>query len=106
MSYQALVRHFSKVEDLPIQVDAVLDWIRVHTDHKDIRLYPVERHKKAFRGAFRRIGIPNGGMYGGDFDIVTQVLYGQDLEEDWKRLVFVKEALHVFDTEKDKVNTP
>jgi hypothetical protein len=106
MSYTALVKAFSKVEDLPIPVDAILSWIRENTDHKDIRLHPVDRHKRAFRGAFRRIAIPKGAMYGGDFDIVTQVLFGADLPDEWKRLVIVKEALHVFDAPGDQVNTP
>lgn len=106
MSYTALVRAFSKVEELPIPVDEILRWIRDNTDHKDIRLHPVERHKKAFRGAFRRFAVPNGKMYDHDFDIVTQVLYGEDLPEDWKRLVIVKEALHVFDPQDQQVNTP
>jgi hypothetical protein len=84
----------------------VLRWIREHTDHKDIRLYPVGRHKKAFRGAFRRIGIPAGKAYSHDFEIVSQVLYGEDLPQEWKRLVIVKEALHVFDPANHQVNTP
>jgi hypothetical protein len=106
MSFSALVRHFSPIEHLPVPVDEVLAWIRQHTDHKDIRLHPVTRTKKAFRGAFRRLGIPTGKMYGHDFDIITQVLYGSDLPDDWKRLVIVKEALHVFDPEPHQVKTP
>lgn len=106
MSYPALVKAFSKIEDLPIPVDEVLTWIRTHTDHKDLRLYPVERRKKAFRGAFRRLGIPKGGVYSHDYDIVCQILYGEDLPDEWKRLVIVKEALHVFDPANHQVNTP
>ena len=106
MSYQALVKAFSKIEDLPIPVDAVLRWILENTDHKDLRLHGVGRKSKAFRGAFRRIGIPKGKMYGHDYDLVCQILYGRDLEPDWKRLVIVKEALHVFDPAGHQVNTP
>jgi hypothetical protein len=106
MSYERLVRHFSTVEDLPIAVDAVLDWITTHTDHKDLRLHPVKRGHKAFRGAFRRIGVPIGKAYSHDFEIITQILFGEDLPEDWKRLVIVKEALHVFDPDNHRVDTP
>lgn len=106
MSYKALVRAFSKTEDLPIPVEAVLAWIRQNTDHRDLRLYPVERQNKAFRGAFRRIGIPTGKAYSHEFDLICQVLYGGDLPDDWKRLVIVKEALHVFDPPEAQVNTP
>jgi hypothetical protein len=45
-------------------------------------------------------------MYSHDPDIVTQVLYGEDLPPDWKRLVIVKEALHVFDPAGNQINTP
>jgi hypothetical protein len=106
MSYAALVEHFAKIEDLPIPVNAVLDRIRAATDHKDIRLYPVERHNKAFRGAFRRIAYPTGKVYSHEFEIICQILYGRDLPEEWKRLVIVKEALHVFDPLGSRVDTP
>lgn len=105
MTYVALVKAFAHTEDMPIPVDAVLDWIRVNTDHKDIRLHAVGRKKKAFRGAFRRIAIPKGGMYSGDYDIITQILYGDDLPDDWKRLVICKEAMHVFDASSEQVGT-
>jgi len=105
MTYLALVDAFACVEDLPIPVNTVLDWIRAHTDHLDIRLHPVGRKKKAFRGAFRRIGMPKGGMYSGDYDIITQILYGEDLPPDWKRLVICKEAMHVFDGGGELVGT-
>ena len=104
MSYPALVKAFANLDQLPIPVDMVLHWIRTHTDHRDIRLYPVARHKKAFRGAFRRLGISKGPMYSHDYDIVCQVLYGEDLPAEWKRLVIVKEVLHIFDDHH--VNTP
>lgn len=106
MSYASLVEHFAKIEDLPIPVNAVLDWIRERTDHKDLRLYGVSRHSKAFRGAFRRLAYPTGKMYSQEYDIVCQILYGEDLPEEWKRLVIVKEALHVFDPEGNRVDTP
>lgn len=106
MSYAALVAHFSDYEDLPIPIDAVLDWIRENTDHKDIRLHPVGRTTRAFRGACRRTAIPKGAPYAADFDIVTEVLFGEDLDEPWKRLVIAKEVLHVFDPQNQRVNTP
>jgi hypothetical protein len=105
MTYVALVSAFAQTEDLPIPVDAVLGWIRENTDYKDIRLHPVGRKKKAFRGAFRRIAIPRGGMYSADYDIITQILYGDDLPDDWKRLVICKEAMHVFDAAGEQVGT-
>lgn len=105
MSYQALVKAFAKREELPIPVDDVLAWIREHTDHKDIRLHGVERTSRAFRGAFRRIGIPTGKAYSGEYELICQILYGADLEDEWKRLVIVKEALHVFDPDGEQVNT-
>jgi hypothetical protein len=105
MTYIALVKAFALTEDMPVPVDAVLDWIRAHTDHKDIRLHAVGRKKKAFRGAFRRIAIPCGGMYSGDYEIITQILYGDDLPDDWKRLVICKEAMHVFDASGEQVGT-
>jgi len=106
MSYASLVEYFAKIEDLPIPVNTVLERICATTDHKDLRLYPVERHNKAFRGAFRRLAYPTGKAYSHEYEIVCQILYGKDLPEEWKRLVIVKEALHVFDPEGNKVDTP
>jgi hypothetical protein len=107
MSYAALVEAFAGVEDLPVRVDDVLNWIRDHTDHKTIKLHPVGRSKKAFRGACRRRAIPTTLVaYGTDYEIETTILYGEDLPEDWRRLVIVKEALHVFDPQGQQVNTP
>jgi hypothetical protein len=87
-------------------VDDVLRWIRQHTDHNDLRLHAVGRNSKAFRGAFRRIGIPKGAPYSHEYDLICQIIYGRDLPDDWKRLVIVKEALHVFDPDGSQVNTP
>lgn len=81
----------------------VLDWIRKNTDHKTIDLHEVERHRKSYRGGFKRIAIPIG-MYSGEVEIITKIFYGHDLSEDWKRLVIVKEALHVFDGANECVN--
>ncbi|MDF3154769.1 hypothetical protein P3C58_22575 [Mesorhizobium sp. XAP10] len=106
MTFRALADSFSKVENLPIRVDDVLLWIREKTDHCDITLHGVQRGHKAYRGAFRRKAVPAGQPYSGEFDIITQILYGEDLDEDWKRLVIVKEALHVFDVQGARVDHP
>ncbi|WP_156771464.1 hypothetical protein [Labrys sp. WJW] len=97
MTLRALVDSFSTEENLPISVDSVLSWIKDNTDHKIISLHEVKRSSPAYRGAFRRTAVPIGGMYSGEFEIYTDILYGADLSMDWKRLVIVKEALHVFD---------
>lgn len=105
MSYSALVAHFSKIEDLPIPVDDVINWIRESTEHKNIKLHEVGRDHKAFRGAFRQTAMPSIRPYNIDPEILNCVLYGADLDEDWKRLVIVKEVLHVFDLPAERVNT-
>ena len=105
MSYAALVSHFSDVQDFPIQYSDVVEWIRSNTDHKIIELYAVPREKKAYRGAFRRTSVPIGGMYSHEFEILTKIVYGNDLSQDWKNLVITKEALHVFDPPPMQVNT-
>ncbi|MHA4733245.1 hypothetical protein [Ensifer adhaerens] len=106
MTFKALADSFSEDETLPVRVDVILDWIRANTDHQDITLHGVTRSNRAFRGGFRRRSIPKGMMYGGDHDIITEIFYGDDLSEDWKRLVIVKEALHVFDGTAECVDTP
>jgi hypothetical protein len=50
MTYAALVSACAAEEDLPVPVQAVIDWIRAHTDHNTINLRPVGRKRKAFRG--------------------------------------------------------
>ena len=108
MTFVALVDSFSDQEEMPILIDSVIEWIRTRTDHKTISLHPVKRTKKAFRGACRRIAIPTSGapLYSADFEIITQILYGIDLPDDWKRLVICKELLHVFDPQGEQVATP
>lgn len=106
MTLRALVDSFSSVRELPVPVDDVLAWIRANTDHKIITLHGVERSSRAYRGAFRRRSIPIGGLYGAECEIHTDILYGSDLPEEWKRLVIVKEAIHVFDGPTACVTTP
>ncbi|NTI86055.1 hypothetical protein G6L87_03135 [Agrobacterium rhizogenes] len=100
MSYIALVDSFSGEVDLPVHVNQVLAWIRQNTDHKNITLHGVTRNSKSYRGGFRRRAVNIGVPYSQDSDdiiIYTDVLFGTDLPEDWKRLVIVKEVIHVFD---------
>ena len=106
MTFRTLAVHFSSIEELPISVDSILDWIRDNTDHKIVNLHPVERGHKAFRGSFRRYAKPSLKPYNQDPEIITEILYGEDMDDDWKRLVIVKEALHVFDSSPECVNTP
>jgi hypothetical protein len=106
MSYKALVDSFSVEEELPVHVDQVLHWIRKNTDHKQITLHGVDRGSKSFRGAFRRRAISTGSVYSEEYEIFTDVFYGTDLPDVWKRLVIVKEVLHVFDPSGSCVNTP
>jgi len=106
MSYRALVDSFSAEVDLPVHVNQVLAWVRENTDHKSILLHGVSRESTSFRGAFRRRSVPAGGMYSHDHEIYTDVFYGEDLADDWKRLVIVKEVIHVFDGPEACVDTP
>ena len=106
MTFRALADSFSDADEFPIRVDDVLGWIRDHTDHKEITLHGVQRGSRAYRGAFRRKAIPQGPPYSHDFEIFTDILYGLDLDEPWKRLVIVKEALHVFDGGDFRVDNP
>ena len=99
MTFKALVESFQDHDHFPILVDDILAWIKNNTDHKDITLHSVKRDNKAFRGGFRRRAVtkPNSQMYSSEYEIITQIFYGSDLEPQWQRLVIVKEALHVFD---------
>lgn len=87
MTFKALAESFSENETLPIAVNAVLDWIRQHTDFAAITIHGVKRDHKAFRGAFRRKEINVGviGLYGVDpanIELHVDILYGQDLEDE------------------------
>lgn len=105
MTYRALVSHFATRDVLPIPVDDIVGWITARTDHKIIRFHPVPRAKKAYRGAFRRRAVATQLGYDGDPEIITDILYGEDLPSDWKRLVIVKEVTHVFDPEPSRVDS-
>ena len=111
MTFKALAESFVQNKTLPISVNSVLAWIRENTDYQHITLHGVKRDHNAFRGAFRRKEINVGplGLYGSNPDNIelhVDILYGSDLDEQWKRLVIVKEALHVFDGGQACVNTP
>jgi hypothetical protein len=105
MTFSALVDYFAKVEELPIPVDEVIDWIRNNTSHKNIKLHAVTRDHKVFRGAFRQTAMPSVRPYDTDPEVLNCILYGKDLEDDWKRLVIVKELTHLFDGPTNKVDT-
>lgn len=106
MTHKALAQSFENLGKLPVIVDDVLQWIRQNTDFKNITLHAVERQHRGFRGAFRKRGVPKGPLYSADYDIFVDILYGEDLSDDWKRLVIVKEALHVFDGASECVDAP
>jgi hypothetical protein len=61
------------------------------------------RLRASSRGVRR--AVPVLRPYSADYEIVTDVLFGEDLPDEWKRLVIVKEVLHVFDSEAARVNT-
>ena len=105
MTYAALVEHFSNIESLPIPIDEVINWVRNRTEHKRIKLHAVDREHKAFRGAFRRTVMPSLLPYNTDPEILNRIFYGGDLSEEWKRLVITKELLHVFDSDKETINS-
>lgn len=109
MSFKALVDSFCEEVELPITVDQVLNWIRDNTDFKHIKLRGIDRAgSKAYRGAYRRTDVNLGAPYSMDFDkieIHVDILYGIDLPDDWKRLVIVKEVIHVFDVPPARVDT-
>lgn len=106
MTLVALADSFCNEDSLPILVNDVLSWIRDNTDHKIIELHSVKRAHRAFRGAFKRTAITIGGVYSAETEIHVQILYGEDLPPEWKRLVIVKEALHIFDPQDSRVDTP
>lgn len=109
MSYAALVEFFCSEDHLPIHVNQVLAWIRENTDHKEIALHGVSREKKGYRGAIRRRAVNMGPPYSqnpDDLVIFTDILYGSDLPDEWKRLVIVKEVIHVFDPPEARVDSP
>lgn len=105
MTYRALVSHFAAVDVLPVPVDDIVGWITENTDHKIIRFHPVPRPKKAYRGAFRRRSVSTKASYDSDPEIITDILFGEDLPPEWKRLVITKELTHVFDPEPSRVNS-
>lgn len=109
MTYKALVDSFCEEVDLPVHVNQVLSWVRENTDHKIIKLHGVNRNSQSFRGGFRRKAINVGVAYSQnpeDIEIHTDILFGNDLHDDWKRLVIVKEVMHVFDGPEACVDTP
>jgi hypothetical protein len=105
MSYRGLAQHFASIEDLPIPVDDIIRWIVNNTIHKNITLHAVNRDSKSFRGAFHRTSMPSTVPYNLDPEVLYRITYAADLSDDWKRLVIVKEVLHVFDRQSERVNT-
>ncbi|WP_317215830.1 hypothetical protein [Gluconobacter sp. GP1] len=105
MSYAALVSDFADRDAFPIAINEVINWIRTRTDHDIIKLHPVDREHKSYRGAFRRRAISIGGPYSDDIEIRVDIVFGAELHPHMKRLVICKELLHVFDAPKACVNT-
>lgn len=89
--------HFSCYSNLPVRLDHVRDQILATGAVSKIIRIPVKLNDYIIYGGFNsyRDLTPYAGNSG--FPMIAQVGYPKDLDEDWQRIIIVKEMLHALD---------
>lgn len=97
-----VIQIFADREEVPVDVNEVVDVLRGSGIKHDIFFYEVRIEDESLRGALLHWEWPNTDPIRECADIY----YASDLGSDWKRLVCCKELLHILDKETYRVKTP
>lgn len=95
MSLQKLIRHFSAIETLPIDVNDVATQVKALGIQDEIRFIPVEMNTDVIRGNIHRYTLP--ALAYKEPCRCADIYYDGQQSDDWKRLVCCKELVHLFD---------
>lgn len=102
MSLLKLIRDFSSREIVPVEVDAIVDYLRTLGIKDQIYFFDAEMDTDVLRGAIVHWEYEAEGWTYKVADIYT----ARTLSNEEKRLVQAKELLHILDHRIDRANTP
>jgi hypothetical protein len=99
MNLASLLEHFDSYQNLHIEVDTVRDQVLTLGFQDEIRFHFVNIEENILRGLLYRY-TKHAVVYG-DPIRCSEICIAKSLSPEWKRLVAVKELLHVTDTEDE-----
>jgi hypothetical protein len=99
MNLTSLLEHFDSHENLHIEVNAVRDQVVTLGFQDEIRFHFVNIEENILRGLLFRY-TKHAAVYG-DPIRCSEICIAKSLSPEWRRLVAVKELLHITDTEDE-----
>lgn len=91
-----LIAAFEDVIDVPVDLQAVADWLLERTIQDEINFVPVELDTGVIRGFLRRFRRPKGG-WDSEPEEVSNIHYDRRQGPMWINIVCAKELLHILD---------
>lgn len=103
MRIRELIREFDTREDVPIEVDDVVDFLKANNIKDEINFVGVDINTEVLRGSIHHFVVPGLGY--GEPTHCADIFYSQGQSGDWQRLVCCKELLHLLDPDAQKVKS-
>jgi hypothetical protein len=92
-----IINHFKDRTSLPIDVNEVLEKIKLTGVDVAIEFVGVELDTLIMRGKYRLFHWPVGNMYSQEYDTMANIYYPINSSEAWQRYVCCKEITHLLD---------
>lgn len=100
MSLGKMIARFEGQRRLAVRLNSVRDAVVELGVQDEITFHPVDIDESKLRGAFR-LSRYRPRLYA-DPVHYADIMYAKSLDEDWRRLVCVKEMMHLFDADPHK----
>jgi hypothetical protein len=105
MNTQDLIKHFSVLTSLPVDVNDVLSvLVNKNGTDDDVRFIGVELDTAILRG-WCKIWHERDGVYGSEIKRFANIYYVKDDSTEWQRFVSCKELMHLLDPEGAQTGT-
>lgn len=104
MSLAHIADAFDGVTDLPIEIPEVQDVVQRLGIQDEIVCVPANSDPFKCRGVFYQF-TKRDGVYGEPV-LVTLIVYSENLDIRWQRVICTKEIIHVTDRQAEKTHTP
>lgn len=103
MTLQRLVAAFEKVTELPIEIPDVRDMVVSFGIQDRIICVPEDSDAGKCRGVYYQF-TTRDGVYA-DPNFISLIVYSQNLDKDWQRVICAKEMIHIMDAQAEKTRT-
>jgi hypothetical protein len=101
---QKLIKRFSNVEQVPIEIEEIVNALIDFGIQDEIRLFPDDdMDTAALLGTYYQY-TRRDTIYG-DPILCSLIVYGGKLSSDWQRMICCKELVHILDHGSEKVVT-